>query len=60
MMINKANRGPEMDNTKDGIAPVSPVPVKESGYIDVANVEMHCHILIKDKDTGEVLVNKRG
>jgi len=28
--------------------------------IDVARIDMQCHILIKDKETGEVLVNKRG
>jgi hypothetical protein len=33
---------------------------KESGIIDVANMDVQCHLLIKDKDTGEVLVNKRG
>ncbi len=54
MMINKANNEESMNEEK------KEVPVKESGYLDVANVEVHCHILIKDKDTGEVLVNKRG
>jgi len=46
-MINKA---------KEDEIPVE----KETGYIDVAYVDMQCHILIKDKDTGEILVNKRG
>jgi hypothetical protein len=34
--------------------------VKESTYMDVVNVKVQAHILIKDKDTGEVLLNKRG
>ena len=49
-MINKENN----DNG------VKPEPQKESGFIDVAKMEGQCHLLIKDKDTGEVLVNKRG
>jgi hypothetical protein len=35
-------------------------PRKESGIVDVANMDVQCHLLIRDKDTGEVLVNKRG
>lgn len=34
--------------------------VKEPGYIDIAQLDVQCHLLIKDKDTGEILVNKRG
>ena len=34
--------------------------IKESGYIDVVNIDVQCHLLIKNKDTNEVLVNKRG
>ena len=49
-MINKAN---SEDENK-------PETVKESGYIDVVDIDVQCHLLIKDKDTGEVLVNKRG
>lgn len=33
---------------------------KDDGYIDVVNVAVQAHILIKDKDTGEILLNKRG
>jgi hypothetical protein len=33
---------------------------KDDGLIDIARMDVQCHILIKDKDTGEVLVNKRG
>jgi hypothetical protein len=49
-MINKEN--------KDDLKPTT--PTKESGYIDVAHMDVQCHIIIKDKDTGEILVNKRG
>ena len=47
-MINK-----EKDDKK-------PKLQQEPGFIDVAKMEVQCHLLIKDKDTGEVLVNKRG
>lgn len=50
-MINK-------ENDKDH-ANTTPV-VNESGYVDVARLDVQCHILIKDKDTGETLVKKRG
>jgi hypothetical protein len=33
---------------------------EKSGIIDVAKMDTQCHILIKDKDTDEILVNKRG
>jgi len=35
-------------------------PNKEPGLIDVAKMEVQCHLVIKDKDTGQILVNKRG
>jgi hypothetical protein len=35
-------------------------PQEEAGLIDVAKMEVQCHLLIKDKHTGEILVNKRG
>jgi hypothetical protein len=50
MMINKENDDKEQ-NTE---------PKKDQGFVDVANIDVQCHLLIKDKDTGEVLVNKRG
>lgn len=37
-----------------------PAPKKEEGILDVAKMDVQCHILIKDKDTGEVLLNTRG
>jgi hypothetical protein len=51
MMINKENEKDEKP---------SPEPKKESGYVDVARMDVQCHLLIKDKDTKEILVNKRG
>lgn len=50
-MINKVNENNEKQ-------PVQ--PAKEPGYIDVAKMDVQCHLLIKDKDTGEILVNQRG
>jgi hypothetical protein len=35
-------------------------PKKENGFVDTARMDIQCHVLIKDKDTGKVLVNKRG
>jgi len=45
-MINKDNKPVEKITT--------PKPT------DTVNVNPQCHILIKDKDTGKVLLNKRG
>ena len=33
---------------------------EDDGILDVANMTVQCHIMIKDKDTGNVLLNKRG
>jgi hypothetical protein len=49
MMINK-------ENDKQQV----PEPKKESGYVDTARMDVQCHVVIKDKDTKEILVNKRG
>lgn len=51
-MINKQNN--------DNSAELSSEKEKESGYVDSAKMDVQCHIVIKDKDTGETLVNKRG
>jgi hypothetical protein len=49
-VINKENEDKE-----------NPVPEKkESSFVDVAYMDVQCHLVIKDKDTGETLVNKRG
>lgn len=50
-MINKEN---EDDATK------KPELETNEGFIDVAKMDVQCHLIIKDKDSGEVLVNKRG
>jgi len=49
MMINK-------ENDKKEPTP----PKKDEGVVDTAHMDVQCHILIKDKDTGKILVNKRG
>lgn len=46
-MINKENDKP-IQNLKD------------TGFVDTAKMDVQCHLLIKDKDTNEVLVTKRG
>lgn len=28
--------------------------------VDTARMDVQCHLIIKDKETGQVLVNKRG
>ena len=49
-MINKEK------NDKDK----KPEEQKDGGYVDTAKMDVQCHLLIKDRDTGKVLVNKRG
>ena len=48
-----------MINKENNTQPI-PEPEKDSGYIDTARMDVQCHVLIKDKDTNETLVNKRG
>lgn len=50
-MINKENSdsSPDTNNKKD-----------TDGILDVAVMDVQCHLLIKDKDTSEILVNQRG
>lgn len=49
-MINKENREePKPEPEK-----------KDEGFLDVAHLDVQCHILIKDTETGEILVNRRG
>jgi hypothetical protein len=50
MKINKENDDKEQ----------KPEPKKDDGFIDIAYMDVQCHLIIKDKDTGEILVNKRG
>ena len=49
-----------MINKETGEDTNTPDTNKDAGYIDVAHLDVQCHLLIKDKDTGEVLVNRRG
>lgn len=49
-MINKENNEREQPE----------VPKKEDTFVDTAYLDVQCHIMIKDKDTGEVLVDRRG
>lgn len=48
-MINKEN-----NNKDDTTNP------KDSGFVDTAKMDVQCHLLIKDKKTGEIILNKRG
>lgn len=48
-MINKENKDKNPEPKKE-----------EKGFIDTARMDVQCHLLIKDKDTGKILVNKRG
>lgn len=48
-----------MINKQNNNEPVKPEQ-KESSCLDTAKMDVQCHLLIKDKDTGTVLVNKRG
>lgn len=48
-MINKENDDKKQEPEK-----------QESGIVDVAYMDVQCHIMIKDKDTDKVLLNKRG
>ena len=48
MMINKQSNKDE-----------SPDP-KEEGPVEIAYMDVQCHLIIKDKDTSETLVNQRG
>lgn len=48
-MINKENNDKKPEEKK-----------KDDGFVDTARMDVNAHIVIKDKDTGQVLVNKRG
>lgn len=51
-MINKENNTIDEDKAPDDSG--------KPNMSSVANMDINCHILIKDKDTQEVLLNKRG
>ena len=38
----------------------TPEQKPNDSLVDTAKMDVQCHILIKDKDTSEILVNKRG
>jgi hypothetical protein len=46
-MINKEN---------EVVLPSTP----EHGPVDIVNLDIQCHLLIKDVDTNKIIVNKRG
>ena len=50
MMINKEN------NDKTLLPPTK----SEKGFVETAYIGVQSHIIIKDKETGKILVNKRG
>ena len=47
MMINKENE--VIKNEKD-----------QPQITDVVDLDIQCHILVKDVDTGEIIINQRG
>lgn len=49
-MINKENKDKKNTDNKK----------KDDGFVDTANMGVNCHLVIKDKDTGKILVNRRG
>jgi len=49
-MINKEN-----SNNKP-----TPPDEKIVENVDTAKMDVQCHLVIKDKETGQILVNKRG
>lgn len=48
-----------MINKQNGDDNLSPQENKD-GFVDNAHMDVQLHFVIKDKDTGEELVNKRG
>ena len=49
-----------MINTNDKNKDMQDTQRPADKYVDTATLDVQLHIIIKDKDTGEVLVNKRG
>lgn len=49
-----------MINKESDKEPVQHVAEKDQGFIDSAKMDVQCHIVIRDADTKEILVNKRG
>lgn len=38
----------------------APKPEPKPGFVDAANVQVNAHLLIKDRDTQQILLNQRG
>ena len=36
------------------------IPEELPGPVDIVNLDIQCHLIIRDLDTNEILVNKRG
>lgn len=51
-MINKENEDKKPEDKKEDR--------HDNGFVDTARMDINAHIIIKDKDTGQILVNKRG
>lgn len=45
---------------KDNEVELPPQPTNEHNPVDVVELDIQCHILIRDVDTNEILVNTRG
>lgn len=45
---------------KDNEVLDAPHPPKENKPVDVVDLDIQCHILIRDIDTNEIIVNTRG
>lgn len=48
------------NNTTEHNQETAPENTNSSGYIETAAMDMQCHLVIKDADTGTVILNKRG
>lgn len=53
-MINTTNNNTPVPNATLDAPQETPIPV------DTAHMDVQCHLLVKDVDSGEVLINMRG
>lgn len=53
-MINKENNKEHASTVDQRVKPA------DDTFIEIAHMDVQCHLVIKDKDTGQVLINKRG
>ena len=49
-----------MINNEDTNKDQKPEPPKDDGFVDTARMDVQCHILIKEKDSGKTILNGRG